>query len=64
MQPRDRKTGKFGQIGAEPKGQPIALRLPQSLDERLRQTVPADEIKEWIQAAIAEKLDQVLGQKK
>ena len=56
-QPRDAKTGKFGQTGKEPKGPPIALRLPRSLDSQLREAAGPD-VNSWIERAIAEKLGQ------
>lgn len=63
MQPRD-KQGRFGQAGKEPRGEPIALRLPQSLDQQLRATVgwvSADDnprLRAWIEQAIVEKLNR------
>jgi hypothetical protein len=54
-QPRDTKSGQFRQTGMEPKGDPIALRLPRSLDTQLREVAGAD-LKRWIETAIAEKL--------
>lgn len=58
-------TGRFVSYYAEKRGDAIALRLPKSLDERLRHAVgwrsKADNkaLTTWIEAAIAEKLQQV-----
>lgn len=57
-------TGRFASHYEEPRGEAIALRLPKSLDEKLRQVVgwhsKADNpaLKAWVEAAILEKLER------
>lgn len=53
--------GKFGSPYKEPRGKAIALRLPQSLDEAVR-AAAGDNLKSWIEDAIALKLKQELEQ--
>lgn len=53
--------GKFGSPYKEPRGKAIALRLPQSLDEAVR-AAAGDDLKSWIEDAIALKLKQELEQ--
>lgn len=55
-QPRSEK-GLFGSAYREPRGEPIALRLPKSLDTILRQAA-GDQLKLWVEQAIAEKLER------
>lgn len=55
-QPRGEK-GMFGSAYREPRGEPIALRLPKSLDIVLRQ-VAGDQLKLWVEQAIEEKLER------
>ena len=50
-----RLKGKFGSPYKEPRGEPIALRLPISLDQSVRE-VAGDDLKNWLKQAIAEKL--------
>lgn len=56
--------GRFASPYAERRGEAIALRLPQSLDQSLREIVgwqsKADNatLKDWVEAAIAEKLER------
>jgi hypothetical protein len=60
-QPRQ-KTGKFASPYQERQGNPISLRLPQSLDEAMRTAVSWQsaednhKLKKWIEDAIAQKL--------
>lgn len=62
-QPRG-QSGRFSSRYAERRGDAIALRLPLSLDQTLRQVVgwesKADNavLKAWVEAAIAEKLSR------
>jgi hypothetical protein len=63
--PQPRATqGRFASPYAERRGEAIALRLPQSLDQSLREIVgwqsKADNssLKAWVEAAIAEKLER------
>jgi hypothetical protein len=63
-QPRQ-KTGKFASPYQERRGNPISLRLPQSLDEAMRAAVSWQsaednhKLKEWIEDAISQKLKPV-----
>jgi hypothetical protein len=62
-QPRT-ETGRFESKYEEPRGNAIALRLPQSLDVELRKVVGWNSkednaaLKAWIEAAIFEKLQR------
>ena len=63
--PQPRATqGRFASPYTERRGEAIALRLPQSLDQSLREIVgwesKADNatLKAWVEAAIAEKLER------
>lgn len=62
-QPRT-AAGKFEQKYPEPRGEAIALRLPQSVDAELRQIVGWSSkednptLKAWVEAAILEKLER------
>lgn len=64
QQPRDTKSGKFGSEYKEKRGEVIALRLPQSLDQEVRDRAgwksAADnyKLKEYVEAAIREKLER------
>ena len=61
QQPRTKK-GTFESQYRERRGQPIALRLPESLDARLRDAVgwkssgDNPQLKQWIEEAIAARL--------
>ena len=63
-QPRTTK-GKFTSQYQERRGQPISLRLPETLDRELREVVgwtgSADnpELKAWVEEAIAQRLREV-----
>lgn len=50
-----RLKGKFGSPYNEPQGEPIAFRLPISLDRSLRE-IAGDDLKGWVKQAITEKL--------
>ncbi len=54
-QPRLR--GKFSSQYREPRGKPLALRLPESLDKELRE-LAGDNLKQWVEDAIALKIKQ------
>jgi hypothetical protein len=53
VQPRE--NGRFGSPYKERRGEPISLRLPQSLDHHLR-VVAGEGLKDWVEQAIREKL--------
>lgn len=61
QQPRNKK-GTFESQYKEKRGQPIALRLPQSLDGQLRDAIgwqsseDNPKLKQWIEKAIAARL--------
>ena len=61
QQPRTKK-GKFDSPYSERRGKPISIRLPESLDQQLRELVgwqsSADnpKLKQWLEEAITEKL--------
>ena len=61
QQPRTKK-GKFGSPYPERRGKPISIRLPESLDQQLRELVgwqsSADnpKLKQWLEEAISDKL--------
>ena len=61
QQPRTKK-GTFKSQYPERRGEPIAIRLPESLDRKLRELVDwkssADnpKLKQWLEETIAEKL--------
>jgi hypothetical protein len=63
QQPRNKK-GTFESQYKEKRGQPIALRLPQSLDGQLRDAVgwksseDNPKLKQWIEKAIAARLSE------
>ena len=63
QQPRS-KTGKFESQYKEKRGQPISIRLPESLDQKLRDAVgwssSADnpKLKQWLEDAIAARLSE------
>jgi hypothetical protein len=63
QQPRNKK-GTFESQYKEKRGQPIALRLPQSLDEQLRDAIgwksseDNPKLKQWIEKAIAARLSE------
>lgn len=52
-QPRNR--GKFSSTYSEPRGKPIAFRLPASLDADVRRAAGND-VNKWIKELIVEKL--------
>ena len=63
QQPRTKK-GKFESQYKEKRGQPISIRLPESLDQKLRDAVgwesSADnpKLKHWLENAIATQLSK------
>jgi hypothetical protein len=63
QQPRNKK-GTFESQYKEKRGQPIALRLPQSLDGQLRDAIgwqsseDNPKLKQWIEKAIAARLSE------
>lgn len=59
--PRTRK-GKFASVYNEPRGKPIAFRLPMSVDTSLRE-IAGDNIVSFIQQAVVEKLARERGSK-
>lgn len=50
-----RNGGKFASPYKERRGNPISLRLPQSLDQHIR-VVAGPDLKDWVEQAIREKL--------
>lgn len=66
MQPRTDK-GTFGSQYKERRGQPIALRLPENLDKKLREAIEWEsnednpKLKQWIEEAIAAQLSSGVG---
>ena len=63
QQPRTKK-GKFESQYKEKRGQPISIRLPESLDQKLRDAIgwesSADnpKLKQWLEDAIAARLSE------
>jgi hypothetical protein len=63
QQPRNKK-GTFESQYKEKRGQPIAIRLPESLDAQLRDTVgwksseDNPKLKQWIEEAISTQLSE------
>jgi hypothetical protein len=52
-----RVKGKFSSHYVERRGDPIALRLPASLDEQIRE-LAGDDLKEWITQVLAREVER------
>lgn len=56
------EKGTFAKVYREPRGKPIALRLPESIDKEAR-TIAGDNLIDFIKEAIAEKVAREKAQK-